>query len=350
MNITNPDENLTGGQIEEILDTLLFAVLKPMVYRSSIFDSQIIYALSFISKNRKRKISTSSSREDSVNYLSKALFTESLDEKFELVKKAKLERSMIYVFAINILKHYREQFNVWYNGFLDLKAKDRNIYKIRLNVILKALGCNKRSDVFVMFNEMHEALQHYTDYVSSVVNQYVKLCSQQAKFFVNTNPNNQYDFFCVRQNFLRSVLTALNKYNSQQGALTSYIKFWILNAHTCSTSDHEYGIAFRVPPQLKKKMAVDKDTTYDINFSVSLDSTVTDDDGEEVSLYNKIESNRTVDEDLEHHKYTKMLGLLAKNADPLGIGRLTLNIDEVFSTAEIQQMKKRMAEQQILKL
>jgi hypothetical protein len=346
----NPDENLTGGQIEQILNTLLYTVLQPIILRSNIFDSQIVYALSFISKNKKRKISIANSREDSIDFLAKALLTEDPYEKLELVKKAKLERSMIYVFAKNILDYHYDQFFKWYEKFLDVDAVDRQSCKRRIDVIRSTLQCDRRSDLYVMLNEAHDALEHYTAYVSDVVNQYVRLCSQQAKFFVKTNPNNQYDFFCVRQNFLRSVLVALNKYNSQQGALTSYIKFWILNAQTCSTSDHEYGIAFRVPPQLKKKMATDKESPFDINFSVSLDATVTDEEGEEVTLYNKIESSETVDDQLEHHKFATMISLLAKNVDPLGIGRLTLNIDEQFTASDLGRMESHMLKQQIPKL
>lgn len=348
--VTNPDENLTGGQIEQILDTLLYAVLKPMVFHSHVFDSQIIYALSFIAKNKKRKISTSNSREDVVDYLSRALLTDDCEEKFEYIKKAKLERSMIYVFAQNLLKHHYDHFFKLYSEFLDTGNKLRLISKNKIAVIQRQVSCDKRSDLFLMLSELKEAFGFYKDYISSIVAQYLKLCSQQASFFVETNPHNSYDIKDVRQNFLNNVVTALNKYNSEQGALTSYIRFWLLNAQTCSSSDHEYGIAYKVPPQLKKKMATDTKNIYDSNFSVSLDSTVTDEEGEEVTLYNKIESNETVDQQLELHKYSHLIAMLAKNVDPYGIGRLTLNIDERFSDSEQKAMKEAMAKQHLIKL
>ena len=349
--VTNPDENLSGGQIEQILDTLLYEVLRPLVYHSTVFDTQIVYALSFISRNKKRKISTSNSREESIDYLSRALITDDLDEKFEYIKKSKLERSMIYVFATNILRHYYDSFFTLYQNFLESEPGDRLVLKRRLKVIQDSLACPTRSDLFILLNAMHDATKQYNTYIESIVAQYIKICSKQASFFVDTNPNNNYDRKEVRQNFLKNVVTALNKYNSEHGALTSYIKFWFLNAQTCSNSDHEYGIAYRIPPQHKKKLATgDTASGFDINFSVSLDATVTDDEGEEVTLYNKVESNETVDSSLEHSRFSELLCTLAKNVDPHGIGRLTLGIDEHFSDADLNKMKKHMIKQHLLKV
>tara|TARA_B100000214_G_scaffold357534_1_gene317165 strand:- start:2884 stop:3936 length:1053 start_codon:yes stop_codon:yes gene_type:complete len=347
--VTNPDENLTGGQIEKILDTLLYEVLRPLVMHSKVFDAQIVYALSFIIKNKKRKISTSNSREDVVDYLSRALLTDDPVEKFEYIKLSKLERTMVFIFAKRVLDEHYKSFISQYSNFLDVKSETRGYAKNKIRVIERVLRTESRSDLFCMLSELKEAYDQYRDYVGTIVAQYLKLCSQQAKFFVETNPYNNYDIHDVRQNFLNNVVTAISKYNSDQGALTSYVKFWLLNAQTCSTSDHEYGIAYRIPPQYKKKLAT-SDNSLESNFSISLDSSVMNDDGEEVTLHNKIESNETVDQQLEHAKFSKLFADLARNVDPHGIGRLTLDIDEHISKEDQQKMRRRMKKQHLLKV
>lgn len=344
--VTNPDENLTGGQIQDIMDTLLAEVLRPLVENSTIFDTQLVFALSFIAKNRKRKISTAS-RYECINYLTKALLAEEPNEKIFYIQKARLERSMIHLFVKKLLEANYEPFMRLYSNFLCDNANIGPLIVRKMRTMVSNLGCEKRSELFVLMNNCREALQIYNDYVGSIVAQYFKLCSSQAKFFVDTNPNSQFSFKDVRQNFLTNVLVALNKYDSSKGALTGYINFWLLNAQTCATSSHEYGIAYTVPPQYRRKLATEKDAGHAINFSISLDAQVEDDDGEPVDLHNKIESPETVDRSLEQHKMGKLFSLLAKNADPYGIGRLTLEIEEYYTDDELSLMKSHMAKQKL---
>lgn len=349
--VTNPEENLTGGQIQDIMDKLLFEVLRPLVTNSNIFDSQLVFALSFIAKNKKRKISTAT-RSECINYLTRALLAEDTDEKLFYIQKARLERSMIYVFVKKLLDANYAPFMEMYSTFLskhgDPDSDPLYVIKLRkIRAIKNALGCSKRSDLFKLFSGCSEALMVYNSYIESVVAQYYKLCSQQAKFFVDTNTSNQFSFKDVRQNFLTNVLIALNKYDSSKGALTSYINFWLLNAQTCASGSHEYGIAYVVPPQHKRKLALEKGAGHAINFSISLDSKVEDETGESVDLHNKIESAETVDSELERHKMGRLFSMLAKNADPQGIGRLTLELEEYYTKQELDLMSSHMVKQKL---
>lgn len=340
---TNPDENLTGGQIQKVLDTLLYNILRSLITDASIYDTQLIFALSFISKNRKRKIS-SVSHADSINHLSKALLVPSVEAKLDHIRQAKLERSFVYVFAKRVLDEHYEKFMTYYHGFLTDK-ENRAYYGRKIQIIQRSLGCSSRTQIQGTLNACKETFDMYRMYVESVASQYLKMCSTQAKFFVDTNPHNQYDYYDVRQNYYRNLIVAINKYDSAKGALTSYIKMWILNAQTCASSEHEYGIAFRIPPQLKKQMASDKGAVVDINFALSLDATVEDDEGEPVNLHNKIETPEKVHEQMEFANFSKLISRLAKNADIWSLGRLSLDIDEYYSDTEVEQMKNHMQKQ-----
>jgi hypothetical protein len=343
---TNPDENLTGGQIQKILDTLLYNILRSLVTDARVYDTQIIFALSFISKNRKRKIS-SVPRADSINHLSKALLVPSVEAKLDHIRQAKLERSFVYVFAKRILDQHYDNFMNLYHGFLT-EPEHRVYYGRKIQTIQNSLGCSSRTEIQSTLNSCKEAFDMYRQYVNSVASQYLKMCSTQAKFFVDTNPHNQYDYYDVRQNYYRNLIVAINKYDSAKGALTSYIKMWILNAQTCASSEHEYGIAFRVPPQVKKQMASDKGAVVDINFSLSLDATVEDDEGEPVNLHNKIETPERVHEQMEFQNFSRLISRLAKNADINSLGRLTLDIDEFYSKEEVDQMREHMSKQGLI--
>src|SRR5690606_36939465 len=131
---------------------------------------------------------------------------------------------------------------------------------------------------------------------------------------------------------------AIDKYDSNKGALTSYINWWILNAQTCNTSEHEYGIAYVVPQSHRKKIA-EKSTGY-LNHSVSLDDLVNEESSK--NLHSLIGDGYDVAEDFERGETSRMIMYLAKHADINGCARLTLDIGEYFSPEELAVMADHM--------
>lgn len=340
--------NLTGGQIQTVMDTLLYDSLRELVLRTSVFDTQLAYLLSLATSNKKRRIFSGATRERALTLLVLALSSEDKEEKMALISSLQMERHFIYVFLKNFLTQYYDQYMELYRKFLI--CRDQTKHKAlgrRLDAICSSVGAASKSDMFHALNGLNTLLAMFFEYYSDVIQDFVQLCTQQAKFYVTTNSNN-YDFKDVRQNFLRAIIVAINKYDSSKGALTSYVKWWILNAQTCSSAEHEYGIAYIIPQTQRKKLAVDGANPHSVNFSVSLDSYAQDDGEGETSLYQKIDDNRILDDVVNASRTAEKLSLLVKKVDPHGVARLSLDIGEAFSESEIMLMRRSMREQGLL--
>lgn len=327
-------ENLTGGQIQEIMDSFLYKALEPIVLHSNVFDSQLVYLLTAVIKNKKRRF-CALDREDTINVLAQAIVTQDRVKKFELIKALKIERSFIHVFIKRFLETYRNNFLSIYYMYLNDPVK-RKLYKTRMMPYVTEVGCASIQDMFVCLTQPQEPLKKFYDYFASVVDQYMKLCHTQAKHLRDTNSGNTYDYRDVVQNFMRNVVVALNKYDSSKGALTSYIKYWILNSLTCNSSEHEYGIAYTIPQNQKKVMS---DNKTSVNFSTSMDQILSHGEDEDGSLHELL-SAETEDLDEEHaiNSELRMLYLFAKRADPHGLARLYLDLPEIFTQAELERM------------
>ena len=329
------DKNLTGEQIQQVLDLFLYKALEPIITKSSAFDNQIVYLLGLITRNRKRKLS-SISRSKAAAYLAKALVTSDSEEKLKLFRAARIERNFIHVFIrsyLDMCSSYEEE----YVKYMFSKGTMKKMHAKRLDLIAKDLKTDRKS-LFIIVKNSTVALNYFYEYRKHILSHYVQMASSQAKSFVSSNPNNNYDFFDCRQGILRSVLIAIDKYDSSKGALTSYINWWVLNAQTCGVSDHEYGIAYIVPQAQRRKMA--NKQSSDVNFSVSLDTLVRDeDDGDMHSL---IGDGSNFVEDIQAEQIKEKVRYIVKCLDRKGVLRLSMDIGEVFSKKELRKMKASM--------
>jgi hypothetical protein len=338
------DKNLTGEQIQNVLDLFLYKALEPIVKYSTAFDHQIVYLLGLITRNKKRKLS-SIPREEAISFLARALAAETKDHQFEMIRAAKIERNFIHVF-INQFLSKAGNYLLEYSKYLCLNGHRRKIQARRMDLLGQSLLTDRRS-LYVICLNSHEALQQFYKYRAEVLGNYVQLASKQAKAYTMINSTNTYDFQDVRQTILRAILTAIDKYDSSKGALTSYINWWILNAQTCSAAEHEYGIAFTMPQSHKRRIANNKNADY-INFSVSLDQLISSqDDGNEDSLHNHVTNDSDLVSLIERDQTEKIVQYITKCLDPKGVIRLTQDIGEYFSQKEYKIMEQHMAHNNI---
>jgi len=339
--------NLTGGQIESVMDTLLHDCLSEIVENTNIFDVQLTYLLGLITSNKKRKPYNAETRERAISLLIKALSV-TRDQKMVYIRELKMERNFIYVFLDNVIKRYYATYVDLYRCFIVTADVNKRIrYAQRLDVYVKMFGADSRSKLFVALNRLNDLLPHFMEYFHSVVADFYRLCTKQTRFYVDTNKGKQYDSKDVRQNFLRNVIIAINKYDSSRGAIVSYTKWWILNAQTCSSSEHEYGIAYTIPQTQRKKLATGEDTTS-LNFSVSLDAPTSEsDEGPDARLHQKVSDHHHLEDHVDSERRTGKLRLLIKRVDPLGVARLTMDVGEEFDKDELEFMRRYMKSQRL---
>ena len=326
--------NLTGGQIQEVLDTCINQALKPIILCSDIFDSQISYLINCAATNKKRKVSALD-REHFISMMCNAYIESDKERKWNIITSCKIERRFIYMFVVNFLEYtkgYASDYSKWITAKNEF---DRDRFDAKLSVL--------ENEIYVSRNDMLQCIQTCNDYLelayefrNSIVKQYIKHCYKQAVIFCNDKPN--YSISDVGQNFVTAVTKALDKYDSSKGALTSYINYWILDAQTYGNSEHghEYGIAYTIPVGRKRDLV--KNGGVDNNFSVSLDQLV----GDDSELIDLIGGN--VDDEAQKAKEDeyRIIQYLVKHADENGIARLYLGIDEYFSNKELGRMERHM--------
>lgn len=328
------DKNLTGEQIQQIMDMLLYKALEPIIMYTSAFEPQAEYLLMLIAANGKRKLS-SLARETVVESLASYVVQTDRRKKYELIRDARVERYFIHGFVKKFVDSNADYIGQYNDCMGAPTALKRNCLDNRAAII----GNCSRADFFNAVRISSSYIKRFYEYRESIIGHYLKHSSKQAKAYVSQSHGNT-DFMDLRQSILKAVITALDKYDSRKGALTSYINYWIFNAATGST-EHEYGIAYTIPQTQKKKLF--EKQSSEVNFSVSLDAlTKNDDDENNMALHSTLSSDNQLDEDMENMETSRIVQALAKCVDRRGVARLCLDIGEYFSPKELQQMQDQM--------
>ncbi len=338
------DKNLTGEQIQQTLDLFLYKALEPIILNSDSFDCQVMYLLSLISQNRKRKLS-SLSREVSIENLCRFLTINDKErrrEKFEIIRNTRIERSFIHTFISKFIKAH-EGFLKTYNEWLTSSDENRKFLKSSLDITAESVNCT-RQDLYRMMNISQNYLTNFYNYRSNILEHYLKHSSNQTKSYISSNRYLHFDFKDARQSILKNILIAIDKYDSNKGALTTYINWWILNAQTSSTSDHEYGIAYVIPQSHRKKIVNREDFTGDVNFSVSLD-VFTNDNEADRDLHSTVSDKTDMSDTFIEDEHSRIIQYLIKSVDIRGCARLYLDVGEYFSESERKLMENQMKEE-----
>lgn len=334
--------SLTGGQIQEALDFLIYQGLQPIVLYSNIFDLQLAHLLYTASTNRKRKISALP-REEFLTNLSNALLTTDPQVKLDILASSKIERVFVYGFLVRFLEaltHYRTLYSDY---LVCVNAYDRQALDRKLAVLEQSVGFS-RNHLFSAIHTVEKYLNLTYAFRNSIVEQYIKHAYKQTHAFCKQRTGD-FDFKEVHQSLMAAITKAIDKYDSSRGALTSYINFWILNAQSYSNTNygHEYGIAYTIPQAHKRTIQGEQTNTN--NFSVSLDAS-SDGDEEAADLKNYLVGCSGVDIELEEKEEQSHLLYLIKAADRQGLARLYLDLDEYFSDREktlmVASMKKQL--------
>lgn len=332
--------SLTGGQIQEVLDFLIYAGLEPIVRGSPVFDVQVTHLLCVASTNKKRKIS-SLPREDFINKLCTALTTTDIDVKVDAISSAKIERGFVYNFLVNFLNMT--------SGYVDLYTRyltatthvDKATLDRRMAAIERTL-CFSRSCLFQTINRCAKYVELAYEFRNGVVEQYIRHAYKQAHAYCKEK-GEAIDFDDVSQSLMAAITKAIDKYDSSKGALTSYINYWVLNSLSYQNSDygHEYGVAYTIPQTQKK--AVQGTRAAEVNFSVSLDEML--DSDSETSFGDLLVGSGSIEDEVVARRSSEDTAYLIKCADKYGLARLYLDLDEFISRKEMLKMAKTMKSQ-----
>ena len=327
------ESNLTGGHVQHILDDLMLGSIRPVILNSDVFDLQLTSLMATAMCNRKRKVSALQ-REEFINRMSQALVSKDRTAKFEIVKTAKIERGFIYNFVVNFLRETANYEEIYFT-YLSSTGVKKDLAEKKLEAIESSVGCSRKT-LFSTLREAQAYLELMYEFRNGVVEQYNKLASKMAAAYISDKPN--FSYRDVHQNFMAAITKAVDKYDSSLGALTSYVKFWVRNAQSYTNPEHghEYGIAYTIPQQQRERIAQGR--SGEINYSVSLDQ-LSGEDGD-TTLLDLLTAEENDHEDIEAELV--IVRTLAKQADPGGLARLYLDIEEVLSETELAQQQAEM--------
>lgn len=318
--------NLTGGQQQYLMDTFLHAAMKPIILNTDLFDKQLVYLLGKTICNKKRKIS-SIDREIFIQKGYKFLLSKDREEKNKLFEEMYIERRYVSVFLENILAFSYKYVDIYEDYVL---GRDHDREKMLHIESVLGIGRNK---LYLLLKNVRHNLDLYNEVRRRIESQYVKFVYKVINQMCKSGRD--YDHHDLEQNLRMAVLKALDKYNASEGALTSYVKHWILNAKTHVNQDmgHEYGIAFNLPTNEHKKRHS--------NFTTSLST---------LSVVKSVDNEKNVDDIsvgiLNSYNIVDNARLI-KKVDPKGYARLYLDLHEYFFLDELDAMNEDMAKNEL---
>lgn len=284
-------ENYSSSQLMEVWDKLLYNALEPIVMFTNVVQNILADVLHFLMDNHKRKISAIP--RDEVLTLIFLFFAEPPHKKLGILKAMRLERNLLKLIIETFLTATQN-----YSKLL-LNAQNNNSARLRkkISTIENAISLSKDADLFCKINTVNFWFSEAMKFKSMILEKYYRMLVTDAQNLYALNLD-KLSLDDVIQNYFVFASKALDKYDSNEGTLTSYIKTWL---------HHAKKISLQVSEQAQFEQL--SDTMIDD----ALDAT-------EFNLDSLAEQ--------------KKVQQLAKIVDPTGLGRISLGISEYLTEAE----------------
>lgn len=244
------DKFLSGSQVEYLLDFFLIKTIEPLC-QTLWFKNQLCLIIDKSIREPKFKISNKDKKETILNILNAC---NSLDKDFIIlqIKLASLDRSYISDIVLKFLdlgkniKNKEISFfkNIFKNTF-DLKDSE-DLYLIEQYF----QGITSGSLVNI-YNKVNFWFKKYLEFRELLIGKYYRYAFQYAKTYKLKKPT--IDESCLFKSLLLSINTALDKYNSSKGALTSYISMWFKGTINEPQFDFNLGQPFKLSKYAKDK-------------------------------------------------------------------------------------------------
>lgn len=314
-----PDANLTGGQIQTIMDKMLYDSVY-LLFRNGFLDTLLLTILSSTVQDRRRKL-LSIEYEEGINILTQLLVDEDYD--FSKFKNLRLERNLILKEVSRFLKVVESSnYEFYYYRWLRTKSAHSNQV---LESVEKQLNM-PRDSILLTYHNVQDFFAQFMEFKSSILSQFINLAHKYATSLVKSK-NKSLSYDDLFQNIIAAISKAIDKYDSSKGALTSYVKYWIINALNQDNS-HVEGLAYEITYNQRKKVASKE--SNEINFASSIP-------------FNYVHEDQQTPEEMIENKdgFERVLRLI-KVADKDGIFRLINNIEEVFTNEELMVMRNHM--------
>jgi len=317
-------ENLSSAQLADTLDDLIFAALKPIMLATDHIEQTLAEMLPFVASNGRRKFAVMA-QADLVNALFSVINGTDKKEKLKLLRSVRLERtihfSCLKSFELLAGRHTKAEIELIHTPHSDTTKR----YKLReeMKAIERRLNLRQGKNLFSVQAKAHYWHNQALEFKGMIIEKYVRLAYTDS-MKAQADTELQIDLDDLFKNYVLAIPKAIDKFDPQKGALTSYIRWWFMDASTpFKSNSHEYGVNYHVPTAQRKKLLANGTSGFS-NFSVALDDNTQSSNEDENGVLDR----------MIHDEDTKQLHNLAVRADQHRMAVLTMEIPYHLSADE----------------
>lgn len=307
-------ENLPSVQIANTLDDLLMRAMQPLLFATDYFERTLVEMLPFVASNARRRF-VYLEQQDFVDVLFSLIASTNKDEKFAVISKLKMERT-VYFDCLRSFERLGQQYTTLLQRYMTTPKKDtaeRWRAWSALTAIEKNVGLLPGHSFLGVYRQVFFWHQQATLFKGMVAEKFIRLAFVDSGKAVSETALH-IDRKDIFHNFMLSTARAIDKYDASRGALTSYIRMWFMDAKTAKGNSHEYNTSFSVPTPMRKKLLAEGRMVG--NLSVQMDE-----DAE-----NAPTNQPTLIDSLIEAQELDRVSNIAVRADPFGLASLIHDI------------------------
>lgn len=310
-------KNLSGNQIEALLDYFLYSAISPLL-QTIWFKNELALVINNILRDLKFKV-TRINKNMAQSHILNAISALSKEEILSQLKQASLDRNIFRDILDKFLTRTKillQEEEIFFSSLNSLGYDTKSAEEI--NSLEEEFGLS-RNFLIKTNKEVQFWFDRYLEFRHLIIGKYLRFAYKYAKITKLNRPNA--DLQCFFKSLILAIGTALNKYTADRGTLTSYIQLWFKSTMVNPPYDFELGRPFKLSNYAKQRMI---DTGRNPNaISTNSDEFCTiESQLDSYFLNNKLE-------DLEFTNYD-LLKFLNSVEDPsIDLVKIVLNIPEL---------------------
>lgn len=317
---------LTSGQVQDGLDNLLNFAISLVIENSTIVQNSMPALVSFAAIHKRRKIDRLGSH--LILKHGTGFIVNGPTVKRYLA--CKFNRQITY----QLVKQYLNATDKYIpipgpNLKPEQEIKKTKSSKLKFN----ELSATKDFDNVALYinpvrANVEDALNAYDTFRSELLASYTPLCCKEALLLRNKSslPVSVDD---LKQNLQQAVLYALDRFDSEKGALTSFIQQWMRHFFQSPEFGHSVGLAFNTSHFARRQIARKISGVQNIGYNLTPKA---------LGSFQPIDS---AEDELLKAQEKKLLVIMLQKIDPLGLLRTLHQVEEQWTPAH-QEQKDRL--------
>lgn len=221
--------NLTSGQYLQLLDTLLYRSLAPIVEHTNLFEAYLCSLIGWQEKHNKRKVSLVDKQAFSSIAVAWLLYPKWM--KVQKLASLKLDRIAIYEFCRTFIRQHQPYVDACNCA---LKREGVTVSLTEMLVVKKRVedAVNCSGSLIPVIQEVQYWLEEADNFKTAVLEKYVRMCLTHAQKDYVGHFKTAVPLDDIVQSYILIAARAIDKCDFRQGVITSHIQNWFLTART----------------------------------------------------------------------------------------------------------------------